>query len=70
VHAPQGMQGGDLGSRGTVALNGALVKPKVTHDLSGGAVITMELPGGGGFGAASRRDADAYQADRRAGLVN
>ena len=70
VHAPQGMQGGDHGSRGTVALNGAVVKPKVTHDLSGGAVITIELPGGGGFGAASRRDADAYQADRRAGLVN
>jgi N-methylhydantoinase B len=70
VHAPQGLNGGAEGRRGTVTRNGAPVSPKVTHDLSGGAVVTIELPGGAGYGYPGLRDAAAHENDRRAGLTH
>jgi N-methylhydantoinase B len=50
AHAPQGERGGDPGARGRNFLNGEALPAKVTRDLAAGDVITIETPGGGGFG--------------------
>jgi N-methylhydantoinase B len=49
-HAPQGEQGGDAGAPGRNLLNGEPLPAKVTRELAAGDVITIETPGGGGFG--------------------
>jgi N-methylhydantoinase B len=49
-HAPQGAEGGKPGRRGRNLVDGEEVPPKDTRDLSGGAVVTIETPGGGGRG--------------------
>ncbi len=49
-HAPAGAAGGTPGSRGRNRVNGEEVAGKVTRDLQPGDVVTVETPGGGGFG--------------------
>src|SRR5437870_5524290 len=49
-HAPQGERGGGPGARGQNLLNGQPLPGKATLDLAAGDVITIETPGGGGFG--------------------
>ena len=49
-HAPQGERGGEPGAAGRNLLNGEPLPGKVTLDLAAGDVITIETPGGGGFG--------------------
>ncbi|TMK94276.1 MAG: hydantoinase B/oxoprolinase family protein [Actinobacteria bacterium] len=51
AHAPAGARGGLPGSPGRNLLNGSPLPAKVTVDVSVGDVITIETPGGGGFGA-------------------
>jgi 5-oxoprolinase (ATP-hydrolysing) len=70
VHAPQGLAGGGAGSRGRVIYGGEEVPPKETYDLGDGARITIELPGGGGYGNPALRSDSARDSDRRSGLVN
>ena len=50
AHAPAGARGGSPGSPGRNYLNGRELPAKVTVDVSAGDVITVETPGGGGFG--------------------
>jgi N-methylhydantoinase B len=50
THAPQGERGGEPGARGRNLLNGEPLPAKVTRDLRAGDVVTIETPGGGGFG--------------------
>ena len=50
-HAPQGAQGGAPGARGRSLLNGEELPAKVTRSLDAGDVVTIETPGGGGYGA-------------------
>jgi N-methylhydantoinase B len=50
THAPQGERGGEPGTPGRNALNGEPLPAKVTRDLAAGDVVTIETPGGGGFG--------------------
>jgi N-methylhydantoinase B len=50
AHAPRGSQGGGDGARGRNALNGQELPAKATLDVSKGDVVTIETPGGGGFG--------------------
>jgi N-methylhydantoinase B len=52
--APQGARGGSPGSRGRNLLNGAELPAKVSLDLDPGDAVTIETPGGGGFGATDR----------------
>jgi N-methylhydantoinase B len=52
VHAPQGERGGEPGAPGRNLLNGEPLPAKVTCDLRVGDVVTIETPGGGGFGTA------------------
>ena len=50
AHAPAGARGGAPGSAGRNLLNGRELPAKVTVDMAAGDVITIETPGGGGFG--------------------
>ncbi len=50
AHAPQGERGGAAGAPGRNLLNGEPLRAKVTRDLSAGDLLTIETPGGGGFG--------------------
>jgi len=50
AHAPQGERGGKPGAPGRDLLNGERLPAKVTRDLAAGDVVTIETPGGGGFG--------------------
>jgi N-methylhydantoinase B len=54
-HAPDGENGGDDGRRGRNFVNGSEVPPKTTLDLAAGDVVTIETPGGGGYGRPSER---------------
>ena len=49
-HAPQGAAGGDNGAPGKNALNGEVLPAKCRVELKAGDVVTLETPGGGGFG--------------------
>jgi N-methylhydantoinase B len=48
--APRGARGGASGRPGRNRLNGEEIPAKVTGDLAPGDVLTIETPGGGGYG--------------------
>ena len=49
-HAPRGVAGGDEGKTGRNLLNGVPLPAKCRVQLSPGDVVTVETPGGGGYG--------------------
>jgi N-methylhydantoinase B len=49
-HAPAGAEGGGSGVPGRNSLNGDRVPAKVDLELEAGDVVTIETPGGGGYG--------------------
>jgi N-methylhydantoinase B len=49
-HAPQGLEGGEPGRPGRNLLNGEELPAKTTQELAAGDVVTVETPGGGGWG--------------------
>jgi N-methylhydantoinase B len=49
--APAGAAGGKPGLPGRNLLNGAELPPFVSRDLEPGDVLTIETPGGGGYGS-------------------
>jgi N-methylhydantoinase B len=51
AHPPRGARGGEDGAVGRNLVNGAPVPAKATLDLAAGDVVTIETPGGGGFGS-------------------
>jgi N-methylhydantoinase B/oxoprolinase/acetone carboxylase alpha subunit/N-methylhydantoinase A/oxoprolinase/acetone carboxylase beta subunit len=51
-HAPQGLHGGKPGACGRNLLNGEELPPKASRTLESGDVVTVETPGGGGWGPA------------------
>ena len=50
-HAPRGVQGGAAGAPGRNLLNGEPLPAKCRCVLQPGDVVTIETPGGGGYGA-------------------
>lgn len=50
-HAPWGLQGGQSGKMGQNSLNGRPLPAKVALALKSGDALTIETPGGGGWGA-------------------
>ena len=50
ARAPQGERGGKPGAPGRNLLNGEPLPAKATRDLAEGDIVTIESPGGGGFG--------------------
>jgi N-methylhydantoinase B len=53
-HAPAGLAGGGPGGHGRNLLNGDELPPKTTRELEPGDVVTIETPGGGGWGRIER----------------
>jgi N-methylhydantoinase B len=51
-HGPLGAKRGKPGSPGRNRVNGEEVPPKTTRELEAGDVVTVETPGGGGWGEA------------------
>ena len=49
-HAPRGVEGGEPGRVGRNLLNGEGLPPKTSRELQEGDVVTVETPGGGGYG--------------------
>ena len=49
-HPPQGIEGGEPGRVGRNLLNGEDLPPKVSRELAENDVVTVETPGGGGYG--------------------
>jgi N-methylhydantoinase B len=53
ARGPAGTRGGEPGAPGRNLLNGEPLPAKVTRALAAGESVTIETPGGGGFGSAS-----------------
>jgi len=51
AHAPRGAGGGEDGAAGRNLLNGEPLPAKATLQLSAGDTVTIETPGGGGYGS-------------------
>jgi N-methylhydantoinase B len=68
-HACEGVLGGQAGSNGSVCHNGAPVFAKGKLVLKPGEQLSIELPGGGGWGMAAERSHEMIEADLREGLV-
>ena len=49
-HAPRGLAGGGDGATGHNLIDGDVVPAKVTLDVDAGTTVTVETPGGGGYG--------------------
>jgi N-methylhydantoinase B len=68
--AAGGRAGGHPGTKGAAYLDdGTPVEGKHLHAVPAGRRITVELPGGGGYGDPAQRDKAAIQADLDAGYV-
>ncbi|MEX0914458.1 MAG: hydantoinase B/oxoprolinase family protein, partial [Wenzhouxiangellaceae bacterium] len=50
VHAPWGLAGGKPGARGRNLLDGEELPAKISIAVEAGQVLTIETPGGGGYG--------------------
>ena len=69
-HAAQGRDGGKPGSLGVAKLGSGMALPdKGIHIVPEGDSLILYLPGGGGFGKASRRKADMIEADKKAEII-
>jgi N-methylhydantoinase B len=51
-HPPKGMEGGDPGEVGRNLLGDEELPPKVSREMDEGDMVTVETPGGGGYGHA------------------
>ncbi len=67
----RGRDGGGLGAPGKVSLvSGKPIRSKGRATISGGDFIRLELPGGGGFGDPTTRNADQVALDVADGLID
>jgi N-methylhydantoinase B len=66
---PQGILGGKAGRAGQLLVNGEPTDPKSQKLFQPGDVLTLELPGGGGFGDPLERDRRLVEADLREGRI-
>jgi N-methylhydantoinase B len=52
-HQPKGARGGEPGARGRNCVNGLELPPKVRRRLQPGDVVSIDTPGGGGYGTST-----------------
>ncbi len=64
-----GLAGGGKGEVGAVRINGAEADNRAQHHLQNGDRILIATPGGGGYGSAQARSADAAARDHLQGYV-
>jgi N-methylhydantoinase B len=66
----QGRNGGKPGSLGSARLsNGTKLPDKGIHIVPKGESLILDLPGGGGFGEATKRRLEMVEADKKAGVI-
>ncbi len=71
THPAPGLRGGAPGAPGRVSASGGVeVRPKLSRLLPPGTVVTLEMPGGGGYGPPHGRDVARVVADVREGYVS
>ncbi|MEO1103628.1 MAG: hydantoinase B/oxoprolinase family protein, partial [Pseudomonadota bacterium] len=72
MHNPaEGLAGGKPGAVGRIATrSGNPLRAKTRNTLPADEEVTLELPGGGGYGPPTERDTAAVQEDVRAGYVS
>ncbi|MFV0298251.1 MAG: hydantoinase B/oxoprolinase family protein [Hyphomicrobiaceae bacterium] len=64
-----GLGGGEKGAAGRVAVNGQDIDSRRMHLVKHGDRITIETPGGGGYGKPSERASSLIERDRQMGYV-
>ncbi|MFB8344580.1 hydantoinase B/oxoprolinase family protein [Brucella cytisi] len=70
-YPPQGLLGGQPGSKSIVALSdGTRLHPKSRSVLNPGETLRIHFPGGGGFGSPTDRDPQAIKRDIEFGYVS
>jgi N-methylhydantoinase B len=62
-YAPAGAAGGEDGETGVNRIDDETVPAKCTRDVTDGTTVTVDTPGGGGYGDAAERAPDARDAD-------
>jgi len=67
--APKGVAGGEDGAPGRNLIDGDPVPAKATRNVSAGTTVTVETPGGGGYGDSGDRPPEAIERDADDGLV-
>lgn len=69
--APRGLAGGGDGAKGGIYLNGTQpLAPKHMYNLEPDDIVTLHLPGGGGYGDPAQRDPQQVLADVINGYVS
>lgn len=68
---PQGLFGGHAGSKGVIEINGKPIEPTSSPEIIFGVddVVSLRLPGGGGYGDPHRRDGALIESDIERGYV-
>jgi N-methylhydantoinase B len=69
VYPPQGLFGGKSGARAEFLVNGVPGNPYGLTQLKPGDVVTIDAPGGGGYGRPLERDPEMVEADVLEGYV-
>ena len=70
-HPAPGLQGGGPGAAGRIrASNGVAIEPKLSRLVPEGTVVTLDLPGGGGYGPPFEREPERVLEDVRQGYVS
>ena len=70
THPAPGLDGGLPGATGAVETqNGEVVEPKISRMVPPDTVVTLQIPGGGGFGKPAARDPKAIRDDLADGYV-
>jgi N-methylhydantoinase B/oxoprolinase/acetone carboxylase alpha subunit len=68
---PDGRQGGQSGSNGKVSISdGTRITDKGMYKIPAGTRVTLQTPGGGGYGVPSDREATAVARDLVDGLIS
>jgi N-methylhydantoinase B len=71
TYAPRGRHGGGDGARGAVTLgSGAALKAKGRQIVPAGERVTLDMPGGGGYGHVAERSLADIEADLREGYIS
>ncbi|SNZ13075.1 N-methylhydantoinase B [Natronoarchaeum philippinense] len=68
--APSGVAGGEDGQPGRNLIDGEPVPAKATRDVPAGTTVTVETPGGGGYGDPDDRDSASIERDAADGKAS
>lgn len=69
-HPAPGLDGGKPGATGAIQTqNGEIIEPKISRMVPPDTVVTLQIPGGGGFGDPAKRTEQAVREDLLDGYV-